>query len=43
MTLDTQDIIGYYEELFTGDELDLEAEYTEVLQPWSYRVYEIRH
>ena len=43
MTLDTKDIIGYYEELFTGDELDLEAEYTETLNPWAYRVYEIRH
>jgi glycosidase len=40
--LNTNEIEGYYEELFTGDELDLEGDYSEVLQPWGYRVYEIR-
>jgi glycosidase len=43
VSVDTKDIEGYYEELFTGDELDLEGDYTEVLLPWGYRVYEIRH
>ena len=32
---------GFYEELFTGSEMELNAGYTEELGPWNYRVYHI--
>ena len=32
---------GFYEELFTGSEVELNAGYIEELGPWNYRVYNI--
>ena len=43
VSLDGSGIEGFYEELFTGAEVEVTSEYTETLGPWNYRVYEIRN
>jgi glycosidase len=40
--LDSKGIEGFYEELFTGEEVEIVTDHKETLGPWNYRVYEIR-
>jgi len=39
--LDSASQVGFYEELFTGAEVELNMGYEEELGPWNYRVYHI--
>lgn len=43
VNLDGQGIAGFYEELFTGQEVEITINYSENLGPWNYRVYFIEN